>query len=227
MKKRKWLIILATLVLCIGMGISQASAAAPYVPQYTTNNNITITQPDGSTSGGNNDITFTWDGTLKTSVAVSGQVANAFITSYCTTMIPTPWKAHDVAVYGPGTYTVKASCAAKAPGCATGTKPITFTVAADEIGVHMLVDWGVGTVAIANKNVDVVNVWKMNSVFGPSTLFTSGCGSNPADKVWGLMSKDPGTGINGYPMVDGSYIGACVNFNMMSAPSNSVRDTAK
>src|SRR5450759_653300 len=112
--------------------------------------------PTGAVAGGTNDVTFTWDGSLKTAVAVSAQVSNATIFSSCPFNGFT-WKAHDVAVYGPGTYTVKASCAAKAPGCATGTNPITFTVGPDEIGAHMLFDWGT---VVTNKNIDVVNIWK-------------------------------------------------------------------
>jgi hypothetical protein len=123
----------------------------------------------------------------------------------------TKWVAHDVAVYGSGTYTVYASCPSGSPGCATGTNPITFTIGASEIGVHMLVDWG--TVS-TNKNIDVVNVWTPG-VFGPSSMFTGACGSNPANKIWDLMSKDLGTGINGYAMVDGLFLGTCWNFNLM------------
>ncbi len=227
MNTRKWLIVFASLILCIGIGATQASAGAPYVPIYTFNNNLSILDPSGAATGGANDIVFTWDGTLKTSVATSLQVSNAtigpFVTTtqpQCTTGTGTTWTAHDVAVYGPGAYTVKASCPARSPGCATGTNPITFTVGPDEIGVHMLVN------VAGAVNVDVVNVWQMNSVFGPSPMWTGACGSNSASTVWDLMSKDPGTGVNGFAMVDGPYTGARWNFNMIGAPINRIIDTA-
>ncbi len=222
MNIKKRLIVFAFSILCMGLNTTQASAATPYVPVYTTTNNFTMLDSTGAVVGGANDVLFTWDGTLKTSVAVSGQVSNATINSNCPFQGFT-WQAHDVAVYGPGTYTVYASCAPKAPGCATGTNPITFTVDADEIGVHMLLNWGTDA---ANRNIDVVNVWKKSSVFGPSPLWTGACGSNPAATVWDLMSKDPtGGGINGYPMVDGGFVGSHANFNMMGPVTNRVVDT--
>jgi hypothetical protein len=177
---------------------------------------------------GANDILFTWDGTLKTAVAVSGQVSNASISSYgagCFTGTGgTKWVAHDVSVYGPGTYTVFASCLAKSPGCSTGTNPITFTVGTNEIGVHMLVDWG--TIS-TNKNIDVVNVWQQKAVFGPSPMWTAACGLGNSSQTWDLMSKpNPATStINGYAMVDGQFTGTRWNFNMMGAPINRVVDT--
>ncbi len=87
--------------------------------------------------------------------------------------------------------------------------PITFTVGADEIGVHMLLDFDDET------DVDVVNVWKANDVFTPSPLYPGGCGSNSEATNWGWMSKDVnGDGVNGYPMVDGPYAGYNFNFNL-------------
>jgi hypothetical protein len=173
--------------------------------------------PTGGLTGGTNDVTFYWDGTKKTSVAVSGQSSNAVISSPCPFSAVT-WSAHDVAVYGPGTYTVYAGCAAGSPGCGTGT-PITFTVAAGQLGVHILFNWGPST------NIDVVDVWTPNAVFGPSPMHTGACGSNPADKVWDLMSTDwDGDGKNGYGMVDGPFMGFNANFNMMAPCAGSCDD---
>jgi len=199
----KWFIFFASLILCVGMGATQALAAAD-----TTLNNFTMRSPTGSAVGGTNDVHFTWDGTTKTSVAAAGQVSNATITSSCPFQGKT-WSAHDVAVYGPGTYTVYAGCPEGSPGCGTGTA-ITFTVGATELGAHMLFNWNLST------NIDVVDVWTPHAVFAPSPMHTVACGSNPANTVWDLMSNDwNGDGINGRGMVDGPFMNFNANFNVM------------
>jgi hypothetical protein len=195
-------------------------------PVYTTNNNFTMNQPDGVAIGGTNDVVFAWDGTKKTSVAASGQVSNASLSSPCP-FNSQIWLAHDVAIYGPGTYTVYAGCPPGSPGCGVGI-PISFTVNAGELGGHMLFDWN------NNNNIDVVNIWKRgtfaqgvdpanafydpnaDAVIDPIPMWTGACGSNPADKVWDWMSRDvDGDGINGYSMVDGPFVGFNGNFNIM------------
>jgi hypothetical protein len=221
----KWFVIFASLFLCVGMGATQALAD---VAVDSSNNNFTMIDPSGGLTGGTNDVTFTWDGTLKTSVAASGQVPNASILSAG----PCPffgvtWSAHDVAVYGPGTYTVYSDCPSGSPGCGTGS-PVTFTVAAGELGVHMLFNYGPST------NIDVVDVWTRNAVFAPSPLWTGACAASnysitnsagttytapAANIVWDLMSKDwNGDGFNGGGMVDGPFVGFNANFNMMATP---------
>ena len=72
-------------------------------------NNFTMLDPAGSLTGGTNDVVFTWDETTLTSVAVSGQVSNATLSSV-TPFFAVLWVAHDVAIYGPGTYTVYTGC---------------------------------------------------------------------------------------------------------------------
>jgi hypothetical protein len=201
---KKFSMLIVTMLLILGI-------AAQVFAVDTTGNNFTMIDPGGGLTGGTNDVHFIWDGTVKTSVAASGQVSNAFITSTCPFSGVT-WNAHDVAVYGPGTYTVYADCASGSPGCGTGT-PITFTVATGELGVHMLFNW------LVSSNIDVVDVWTPNAVFGPSPLAAGGtgiCGTNPANKVWDWMSSDwNGDGFNGYPMVDGPFTGFNANFNVM------------
>lgn len=177
-------------------------------PGGSANNNFTMLDSMNNSVGGANDVIFTWDRTMKTSVDLSGQVSNATITSVCPFFGHT-WNAHDVAIYGPGTYTVYTDCSAGSPGCGVGT-PITFTVGAGEIAGHMLFNWG------TTVDIDVVNVWTPNVVFAPSQIYTGGCGSNAASTVWDWMSKDfDGDGVNGYPMVDGPFLGLIATFNLM------------
>jgi hypothetical protein len=178
----------------------------------TLNNNFTLIVQDGSILGGTNDVHFTWDGTKKTSVAASGQVSNATISSPCPFFGQT-WASHDVAIYGPGTYTIYDGCAAGKPGCGAGN-PITFTVGAGQLCGHMLFYWN------GNDNIDVVNVWQPG-VFAPSALWTGACGSNPANKVWDMMSTDWDVdGINGAPMTDGPFAGVNASFNLMGTAVN-------
>ncbi len=193
--------------------IIQVTTPMPDIAGERTNNNFTILSQQNSIVTGANDVIFSSDGTLRTSVAVSGQVSNATISSECK-LISLLWTMHDVVLYGPGTYTVYTGCPAGSPGCGAGTAT-TFTVGAGEIGAHMLFDWN------TNKDNDVVNVWTPNAVFGPSPLAAGPdqyhsdiCGSNPADKVWSWMSKDfDGDGINGFPM-SAPFLGWYLNINL-------------
>jgi hypothetical protein len=200
----KWPTLVAVIVLCLTIGTTPALADV-----NTTGNNFTTLDPNNALVGGTNDVHFTWDGTEMTSVAVSGQVSNATISSV-TPFFGLLWTAHDVAIYGPGTYTVYTGCAAGSPGCGSGT-PITFTVGASELGAHMLFDWG------GNNDIDVVDIWKPNSVFEPSPMWTGEGGTGDPAKVWNWMSKDwDGNGINGYGMVDGPFVNFSANFNVIA-----------
>jgi chitodextrinase len=175
----------------------------------SANSNCTLLDANGAlaTGLGANDFIFTSDGTLKTSVAVSGQVSNATLSSTCP-FITFTWIVHDMAIYSTGTYTVYTDCPPGSPGCGVGTA-ITFTVGAGEIGGHMLCDWS------TYENMDVINVWQPNAVFAPSPMQTDKCGTNPADSVWRWMSKDfDGDGINGHVIESGDGVPWIVNFNL-------------
>jgi hypothetical protein len=169
----------------------------------TYNNNFTMLDASGALVGGANDVHFTWDGTKKTSVECS-QVPNATLSS-STPFLGLTWSTHDVAIYGPGTYTVYTGCPAGCPNCGIGT-PITFTVGDNEIGGHILFDWN------TTKNFNMVNVWTPKAAFEPSPMWTDASGSNPADKVWDWMSKDlDGDGINGMMMPEGGILPATIH----------------
>ncbi len=210
---RKFSILFVVLLLVSGIA-AQAFAVD------TSNNNFTML--DGTVgdppTGGTNDVHFTWDGTMLTSVAASGQVSNATLSSV-TPFFGVNWTAHDVAIYGPGTYTVNPCCAAGSPGCpdtcvdslSNPILPVSFTVAAGQLGAHMLFDWG------GSNDIDVVDVWVPNAVFAPSPLYAGPDGgtADPA-KLWDWMSSDwDSNGINGYGMVDGPFLGFNANFNVM------------
>jgi hypothetical protein len=186
----------------------------------SSNNNFTMIDPNNGLVGGTNDVHFTWDRTFmednntlagRDPVAVSGQESNATISSPCP-FFGSTWTSHDVAIYGPGTYTVYAGCPAGSPGCKQGT-PITFTVGEGELGGHMLFNW------TTNKDIDVVDIWTPHAAFGPKSPMQTGaggCGVGDPKKVWDLMSKDwDGDGVNGKGMVDGPFKNFNANFNVM------------
>lgn len=191
--------LLATMLLGSGSALALTTA----------NNNFTMLDSTGAIVGGTNDVTFTWDETYKSSVATSGQVSNATLSS-TTPFFGQTWTAHDVAIYGPGTYTIYTGCAPGAPGCGTGSA-YTLTVGTGQVGAHMLFNWGTST------NIDVIIVWNQAAAFGPSPMYTGPGGSNSASKVWDLMSIDTNQDVNtfnGTAMVDGPFSGFSANFNL-------------
>ncbi|MDH5571228.1 MAG: DUF5011 domain-containing protein, partial [Gammaproteobacteria bacterium] len=93
------------------------------------------------------------------------------------------WFAHDITTYQNGTYTI----------ATTQGGSYTFTVAAGQIGAHILFDWGV------NTNIDVVDVWDVTELAG----------------VVSYTSSDwDGDGIPGGAMIEGPFPGFTIHFNL-------------
>ena len=218
------------LAALMGMGSAQAAQITHTTPVTSNGNNFTIIAPGNSLIGGTNDVVFTWDGTLNTTVA--GAVSNATITSD-EAFFGLLWDVHDVTLYAPGTYTIFDACPAGNAGCGVGN-PVTFTVGADQVGAHMLVNWSV------SFDIDVVNVWNKNlpwAAENPASPFYtwldngSGCTPpiggtcvidglpNTDATVFGFISTDVnGDGTAGLPMTDGPFIDISANFNLVVGP---------
>ena len=95
------------------------------------------------------------------------------------------WAAHNGVTYSaPGTYTVDT----------IEGGIYTFTVGTGQIGGHILFDWG------ATANIDVVNVWQVDS--GPNYVSTD----------------VDGDGIPGIGMIDGPFPGFSANFDFTAVP---------
>jgi hypothetical protein len=196
--------LLCLVLLWLGTGTAHALTSI--------NNNFTMIDPSGATmTGGANDVVATWDETLNTSS--TGTNFNMTLSS-ATPFFGSLWTAHDIRVFGPGTYTFNTGCTVAelqttgGATCAINGTPLTMTVGPGQIGAHMLFDWSV------NTNIDVVIVWNTISTFGPSSMFTPG-GGNPAT-LWSLSSSDAnGDGKSGIPMVDGPFQGFGANFNIL------------
>lgn len=224
------------------MTLASGAANAVYTPIVTTTgNNFTMLSASGGLQGGTNDVTFTWDGTLNTSVATA-QV-NATITSP-TTFFGYGWVAHDVKLYGAGTYTIPT---------ASG---YTLTVGVGQVGAELLFDWGAPSTTSAcgkaNCNISVIEVWKMNDswannagIFVSNTTtgltktspFCSGnagaanCAApttsmtNVVGKIWNAVSIDTNQDAdnwNGTKMVGAPFPDSSANFNLMGLQSTAL-----
>lgn len=212
-----------TILLAMSAGSVQA------IPYASTGNNFSMLLPDGTIMGpgGTNDVVMTWDGTINTYQDYLDDTiqVNMTLTSE-TGFFNTLWYAHDISVFGPGTYTFD-TCANNTPEQQVQCFPITMSVDDGQLGVHMLFDWNTAL------NIDVLNVWDINSVFGDGTNMKV-CGpitigkncnistdpwSNDPLTVWSLASTDDdGNGALGIPLVDGPFPGFNPNFNLMLQP---------
>jgi hypothetical protein len=197
----------------------------------STGNNFTMIDNSGGVTGGTNDVAMFWDGNFNTSTSDSVTPATAHMR--LTTNTPFfgfNWVAHHIRVFGPGTYTIDTTCTTaqlEAGTAVCNNLPLptgqteqfyTFTVGANQIGAHMLFDWGkdsATTCGKANCNIDVVDIWNQDAVFGPSPLYTGAVGFNAGSTSWSLMSSDwDGDGQNGAAMIDGPFMGFKANFNL-------------
>lgn len=185
--------------------------------------NFTVLLNDGTAFGGNNDVTFTWDGTLFTS---SSDYTGPGSTSNATLSSPSRfytrfWNAHSVQMFAPGTYSFDTAVG----GGASEAGTLNMTVGAGQYGVHILFDWG------GNNNIDIVNVFDLNRTFSNcasppmdstalNCLWTGAGQPNPAGNtastVWTFASTDAdGDGVLGAQMVDGGPMARMnANFNL-------------
>ncbi len=112
--------------------------------------NFTLTDPLGDIlTGGANDVIAHWDGSLNTTA--TGDNFNMLMKSESDApFFGFPWTAHDIRVFGPGSYSLNTSCSAAELQISTdpascagvpGGVPFTLTVGPGQVGAHMLIDW--------------------------------------------------------------------------------------
>lgn len=237
---RLWKGIVATTLALIAATGAQAALFNYTTPVNSNGNNFTMVSSANGIIGGTNDVVFTWDGTLYDAVpAGPGAASNATMTSD-EAFFNSFWDAHDIMLYGPGTYTVFDGCPAGDPGCGVGNA-VNFTVGANQIGAHILFNWPAATTNPNNLNIDVVLVWNFRTTWNAvhvgttdspfyagsddgtacspqTTAPATGCvidGSpNTGATSFDLVSTDlNGDGIAGAPMTDGAFAGSYANFN--------------
>jgi hypothetical protein len=186
--------------------------------------NFTMIDAGGSTFGGTNDIVANLD------------LANPCTSTSCTNFGPPdspnslgsqsnfpffgfPWSAHDIRVFGPGSYSFDTTCtpAQLESGVANcGGAPdqyLQLTVGPGQFGAHLLFDWNI------TKNIDVVVLWDQNGSFAgqpPGALYQGPAGPTPVtDCSYQLVSRDAdGDGIPGAKMIDGPFVNFQANFNV-------------
>ncbi len=204
---------------------------AVQVGLFATGSNFTMLDSKGNVFGGTNDVTFDWDQT--TNNDQSNYKNDLNFNMKIASQKPQPffgftWVAHDIRVFGPGTYSFDTGCTVaeiRATGCPAGSAAnsgpaITMTVKPGQVGAHILFDWN------GSNNIDVVNVWDRNGVWNMhgstnnvNKLWAGQAGKNPdPTTTWKLVSASTGhsikgTLINGTPMVDGPFQAFYANFN--------------
>ena len=188
--------------------------------------NLTMLDDGGTTFGGTNDVATIWDGTLNADVSDT----NFNMTMGSDSNFPFfgfQWFAHDIRVFGPGSYSFDTSCSIQqiqggsSGDCGNGCDAnpdnagcLKLDIPADMIGAHVLFDWNV------TENIDVVLLWDMNGVFtnpDPNgSLYQGPAGPTPpADCVYELVSRDAdGDTVPGAKMIDGPFIDFRANFNV-------------
>ncbi len=212
--------------------VSTSCTGGGPAPTAHTAGNFTMLTPTGTPFGGTNDVVYSWNGTTNT--AVNGVKFNMTLAS----ATPEPffgfdWSAHDIRVFGPGSYTFNTGCTVTElhngvlpTNCAIQPTPtnhvafLTMNVGAGQVGALMLFDWN------GNSNIYVADVWNQNAQWqsGPGSkngLWTGPAWGGPAGYMvdpattWAFASTpDTNNGINGTPMVNGPFIGFSANFNL-------------
>lgn len=200
------LLVLAMLTI----SVAHAAQVATYNAIASRNNNFSMIDSTNALIGGSNKVAFTWDGTVfnaSSDYTGPGSVSNATASSP-DVFFSYLWSAHDIQIFGPGTYTFDATLG----GGATESGTLSMTVGAGQLGAHMLFDWN------GNNNIDVAIVWNLDSTY-TGTMFIGSAADNPAGNsastVFLLSSMDADSdGKNGIPMpAGGPFQFANANFN--------------
>jgi len=129
----------------------------------------------------NTGASMFYDAAVTASISYPG---TGSVISTPTWFLGIPFVFHDVVTYGNGTHTVSTSQGGS----------YTFTVAANQIGAHMLIDWN------ASLNIDVVMVWDVSSATGVTTYTSSD---------W------DGDGIPGGAMIEGPFPGFTLSLDLI------------
>ena len=201
----------------VNLIVSDAAAAATH---YITASNFSMLDSVGILAGGATDVTGTFDERLICDIESCTDFAMTIPLASSQTFSAELWTAHDIRVFGPGTYSFDTACsgtdiAAGTTNC--GGTALTLVVGPGQLGAHMLFDWAV------NADIDVAVLWDYNASFG-SLIYDGNCAdakstvcdvTHTATRAWNWVSIDGnGNGHRGIPMVDGPFIGFQASFNL-------------
>jgi hypothetical protein len=151
----------------------QLSAGSYY---YTDRANFSMLTPVGGAQGGTNDVVMTWDGSAFSSITdYTGLTSVANVTAKSDQAFSSfLWTAHNIQVFLPGSYTFNTS----SPGGNGEAGNLVLNVAAGQLGMHMLFDWGgaapTNTCGAANCNIDVAVLVPFD---GAAHMFSAGRGT--------------------------------------------------
>lgn len=196
--------------------------------------NFTMLDQQGNTFGGTNDVLFEWDGTslntddtdTTTNATMASQGPHPFFGS--------PWFAHHIRMFGPGTYTFDTTCnkADFDAGITSCNRELTKDANGNVIQTQQFLTVTVGTGQVGSlvffdytttEDIDVFLVWDLNAPWDTlgatapkNQLHTLEAGLPPdVTTDWEMVSTDgDGDGIVGVAMIDGSFIGFSANFNI-------------
>ena len=181
--------------------------------------NFTILDPTGFfLIGGATDVNGSFEDTLICSAENCTDISMTLASNQA--LFGEPWTAHDIRVYGPGSYIFDTDCtgadiATGITNCGNGPY-LNLTVGPNQLGAHMLLDWAI------ESDFDVAVLWDYNGSFG-TPIFDGSTTSDPGDddltqtptRIWYLVSRDGDTsGVQGIAMVDGPFPGSYANFNL-------------
>ena len=181
--------------------VSACGSATTCAATSSAGNNFTMLSGTGGLVGGATDVAMTWTGTVFTSSSDytgPGGASNMTLSS-ATPFFGIPWTAHDIQVFGAGTYSF--NTALGGGNAESGLQ--NLTVGTGQLGAHMLFDWN------GNLNIDVSVLWNPNAAFGGNQTLS---GAGP----WNSSSIDgDGDGVMGIKMNPGGPFGGFeANFNL-------------
>lgn len=180
--------------------ITKAAGAKAFTGAFTMLTSI------GNLVGRDTLVTGTYDATVLNTTS-TGTVINMMKLQSPAPFYGKPWTAHDVRVFGPGTYHFNSGCTAAeirlngGASCAISGPVLNITVGTGQLGAHILFDWS------GSVDIDVAQVWNTDGT--PSAVKQS------QSSVYALASSDgDGDHIAGFPMVDGPFTGFNANFDI-------------
>ena len=221
-------ILSASLAAALGsaVGVAQATSSVVSSPYSFFGSNFTMLTTGtlgvytGTTFGGTNDVSGDWDGTAYDSVT---DTASNMTLSSSTKFFGAFWTAAGIRVFGPGTYTFDTSCSGPGDGACTGNNA-SMTVAAGQLGAHMLFNWA------TNSNIDMLQVWDQNAAWADPTIgdsyndmftgkkTTTDAWSGDPTAIWRLTNTDgDANGTLGLAFVDGPFAGKEGSMNLQGA----------
>ena len=140
----------------------------------------------------------------------------AMFFSSVTNFSGSPWSAHDIRVFGPGTYDFDTCLDDGSTTCITGGDPsaaATLEVGPGQVGAQVFFNYG------PNENIDVFLLWQLDAAFTrPDNSFIAffGIFAAPAEtRTYELASRDvDGDGNAGSAMTDGPFKGHNASFSL-------------